>query len=1211
MATLKEVLCQDDTVLFIGSGISRWSGLPTWAGMIENLAEYVDHHGGSSELIRVEARKGDFLQAASYGFDKLSKMQIGEFIRQASKYGTAKPHDIHKKIVNLGPRAFITTNYDDLIEQSLRKWRQDEFCPAPVTNRNLTELAGIVQARANSFIFKPHGDAGDSESIILTREQYRLLLAQGERHAALDSLTMLLASRPVVYLGFSLRDPDFNYIRDLLANTYRNGIRDHFAIMADVTEPEIDYWRRNYGIHLVSYSTFEGSDKSRDHSSILKLLDDLATPAIPSPRPDSFDPKSPNTLLTLTRYAAGLARFPKLPSEMAIRVVARDDDRLNNRWFDRSEFDGQKVQTFLMHDPQRACLIGLPGAGKSYALRRAASEIAINLSDACIMDKFDPKVNTIPLLVDMKHYAGNIFRLIDETLPKSIGFNELLQHFKIKIFIDSFNEMPREYLENGSYEQDFESFIQLTKNASLIVSSRTDDGIDNLGLTTFSLDLIDSDVITSELRKLNIEIEDHLEQDIQDILQRPFFFQLVATQKVKLPANAKPHDLHRSYVQTIQQAFADQFGDGFQLTTALLATAYRSLDRGEEVFPLSDLLVNLKSSIKSSGFRGVDEQQVANWLVSQNVMIPYARSRISFVHQSITEYLAASQLAKEYSLNPLIISEKLSLTRWDQALFFTLSFLSEDLKARFTDDILGADLFLAVNAAKFLEFGRDQIVSRILDEFIALKNPDHFGNFRATHSLEMLPITTSHEMKLRSLLARGGMLGGQAALLLIRLYGANIKEEMRQTLIERPNDYNFCVRVGRALQEFADVDDVEQISVWTKALFDTNQHLESAHDEIFTGFLVGAEELLAKMDLAAIRKLMPDSNNLSASSKFRASLVSRIAREIESKESFDLLCELQIAGYEESTFPLLMLMKYGKGADELWWTSFTVAHVDKLLEFTDNEPWALEVLELMCAARPDLSKIVERRANQLSGIKRALLLTSVSPGDQSELFKSLSALTKYTATDLDKIVFEVLQRIEIDWSAKEETLVKLLELHNPVLTKALLHGSIPVQMKNLGKIEIGPIVNWLSWLNEYVPLEEVGWWLIEQMGSLFGQHLDQNVRMEFIVEFNKPNSQYRRILLIILPHFEGISIEDFEEEAISFMLADLGKKQTTADRDILLGKLASDRFVLERLLPIVPKADAILLENLVGVINSAGRRLGKRYLLDSSLNLEVSGRKAP
>jgi hypothetical protein len=329
MEKLKQVLAQEDTVLFIGLGISMWSTLPSWSGLIDELAQFVESAGAKADLVRAEAQKGDLLQAASYGFDELTKQQIGEFIRAACRYGVAKPHEIHRKIVSLGPRCFITTNYDNLIEESLRKWQPDRFFRPPVTNRHLTETAEIVHARAIDFIFKPHGDAADSESIILTREQYRQLLPQGERQAALESrqaalesLKMLLASRPVVYFGFGLRDPDFIYVRDLLANTYKGGTRDHYAIMADVSDAESDYWRRNYGIHLVSYATTERPDKARDHTALLTLLDTLLEKEPVSPAVVGFDPCTPDVVLALARHAAGLARSPKLTPEFQIRVHA-------------------------------------------------------------------------------------------------------------------------------------------------------------------------------------------------------------------------------------------------------------------------------------------------------------------------------------------------------------------------------------------------------------------------------------------------------------------------------------------------------------------------------------------------------------------------------------------------------------------------------------------------------------------------------------------------------------------------------------------------------------------------------------------------------------------------------------------------------------------------------------------------------------------------
>lgn len=133
--------------------------------MIEKLAQFVESAGAKADLVRAEAQKGDLLQAASYGFDKLTKPQMGEFIRAACRYGVAKPHEIHRKIVSLGPRCFVTTNYDNLIEESLRKWQPDRFFRPPVTNRHLTETAEIVHTRAIGFIFAGRSEPG-GESVI-------------------------------------------------------------------------------------------------------------------------------------------------------------------------------------------------------------------------------------------------------------------------------------------------------------------------------------------------------------------------------------------------------------------------------------------------------------------------------------------------------------------------------------------------------------------------------------------------------------------------------------------------------------------------------------------------------------------------------------------------------------------------------------------------------------------------------------------------------------------------------------------------------------------------------------------------------------------------------------------------------------------------------------------------------------------------------------
>jgi hypothetical protein len=212
---------------------------------------FFKENGLDATLTEQESKKGDLLQAASYGFDKLTKQQFAQFIRKASRLGIAEPHDIHNKIIELGPTCYITTNYDKLLEMSFQKWKVGTYFRT-VVNTQLTETAEIVGARSNNFLFKLHGDAENSDSIILTREQYRALNPGGELNHALETARTLMLSRPILYIGFGLRDPDFLYLKDLLINTYKGGARDHYAIMADIGEQEKDYWRRNFGIHLLN-----------------------------------------------------------------------------------------------------------------------------------------------------------------------------------------------------------------------------------------------------------------------------------------------------------------------------------------------------------------------------------------------------------------------------------------------------------------------------------------------------------------------------------------------------------------------------------------------------------------------------------------------------------------------------------------------------------------------------------------------------------------------------------------------------------------------------------------------------------------------------------------------------------------------------------------------------------------------------------------------
>lgn len=1192
MIKLKQILSQPDTIIFVGSGISLWAGLPTWSGMIEELAKFVEQGVGNADLVRAEAKKGDLLQAASYGFDKLTKQQIGEFVRAACRYGKARPHEIHRKIVLLGPRCFVTTNYDDLIEQSLREWQPDRFYRPPVTNRQLTETAEIVHARAVDFIFKPHGDAADSESIILTREQYRRLLPQGENQAALESVKMLLASRPVLYLGFGLRDPDFMYVRDLLANTYKGGVRDHYAIMADVQEQEIDYWRRNYGIHLVGYNTLEQPDKSRDHTPLLSLLDSLLQ-RTDGQKKSTFDPESSDVLLALARHAAVLGRHPKQSPEFPIRV-SPDGGRKKLAGFDAQRFNYGLVEKLLDAGPDRLILIGLPGAGKTYSLHRAAAKVADHLHNTCLSGEFVKELIVIPIIVDLKLYRGDLLSLVNQSLPESLPLEELVKFYKVKIFIDSFNEMPREFLESGSYEPDFLDFVAKIGETSLVIGSRTTDGLSRLELPTFRLEFIEAEAVTAELTRLGVNFEGRFSKEMFRLIQRPFYFQHIISRKIDLAHDAHPKDFYRCLFDNVSFAFHKRFGFKLDIQQALSNTAYAALDNGAEAFQVATLIGELSSTLVEDC--KATPLEIINWLVSESILIPYTKGRIGFIHQSVTEYLAATELARRYTSDSRELKEKLSLRRWDQALFLTLSFLSGTQAKSFLGDVVKADIALAINASKYIEIGRDEIVSELLNTLYDLRSSEGELSARVESAIEYgLQVSEVHEDIVREFIQFGDSLGGAAVGLLTSVKGSSVLQEVIELLFLNRHDFNFCLSAGDGLAQFVTEESVLSIARFADEIQAQISSSSDVDEDHYGGFSMAVSMLLQELELSAILQLLPAVSGEPAANQYRAKLLCEVLGEHHTPEALAVAGDLLLKGVKYAVEPIARIVLFSARDDKSVLGGFTYSHAVRLQEFIES-PWASDALKQFCGARPDIATQVKIDALSKSGLLAVLLLHCADPQDMEPVFSELARIADLSVEERRGLPLKLLEDIDIDWTGRELFFLKLLRLRDINLASAIVGNSFPVGLKNLGALDIGDITWWLEWMRDEFTTEDGNWFLF-RLGDIFGTHAISQTRKSFIEEFNR-GSEFRHLILDFVLERLDVTTDEISSEAISFILAELSRERS--ERRLgsnLLGAAATENFITERLLPLLVGAQDPLRKNLLKVLERAGARHGRRYLI--------------
>ena len=666
-----------------------------------------------------------------------------------------------------------------------------------------------------------------------------------------------------------------------------------------------------------------------------------------------------------------------------------------------------------------------------------------------------------------------------------------------------------------------------------------------------------------------------------------------------MPEEAHPRDFYRALFGTTNKAFEKRFNTEVEIETVLVRVAYDAIDRGEEAFALEEFL-RIFGAAGRGGTAGIDALEVANWLVSRSMFVPYSGRRVAFVHQSITEFLAASELARRYESDPRILKEKLANRRWDQALFLCLSLVPTTVGEAFLEDVIDADFALGLRAAKYLEVGRDEVVARLLAEIP--------GRIEEWGSLEMeiesavefgLPIGDAHAGHLRALIALGDSIGAVGVSRLVELKGEEVKDELLQLLVKRRDDFNLCCNgVGPALKRFAVEADVQRIVAWADSI--EAQLGLGAQTEDTHGFIDGAAEFLSQLDLAVVRRGLMGEDPEAEISNFRVQLLCEVLRDRHSQAGLDLAGELVRRRVPEAAVSLYFIAQFSDSNAELSWASFSSEHVRRLVSMMDAEDsWALPALEQLCAARPDLAEVVERDAMSMSGIRQAALMHCVSQEDHEPVFRALEALAGTSDEERRSEPVQLLDHIECDWSGREDLFVDLLRLRDVRLARAVFGSSAPPTLPSLGNLDIGPIDWWLDWMMEEWAGDGDNWFPL-QLGGLFGSHLSADAQEEFVSEFNKPRCKFRGVLLrFVVPALPDLSTDAFSEDALSLLLADLDRESGAPrfERHVL-GSTATEEFVTERLLPLLAGAKEPRLSRLQTVLRQAGSRHNRRYFVE-------------
>lgn len=255
-------------ILFAGAGTSLDAGLPSWYDLLKGMVEQVDDYGGLDNRQKEELgfliEQQDFNVVAEFCKEQLGAKGFADLIRE--KLGTrCKNSIIHNILAEIPFKGAITSNYDNFIEKNHRNYRV--ILPNDINKFDQVTIQSLFEE--DMFpIFKIHGSYDDSNSIILTDNDYRNVIFRQPQYR--ENLKQLFKDKSLLFVGFSFRDSSINLLLQEIFTVTDGMTNPHYAFISDIGSIKKDFFWKSRNIRVIPYQTVDGT-----HIILNKMLEKI------------------------------------------------------------------------------------------------------------------------------------------------------------------------------------------------------------------------------------------------------------------------------------------------------------------------------------------------------------------------------------------------------------------------------------------------------------------------------------------------------------------------------------------------------------------------------------------------------------------------------------------------------------------------------------------------------------------------------------------------------------------------------------------------------------------------------------------------------------------------------------------------------------------------------------------------------------------------
>jgi hypothetical protein len=249
-AALVRELADRRVLLFVGAGISKAAApaSPKWSDLLTSLSTKLKKKADQilvSQLIRQNA----LLDAAQIISDGVGRADINAELRANFQPNPTPHHELYNFMLALDLKTVVTTNYDEFLEKNFEHYSGGN---AAYSVSRYTSADLLEHLRSPSrLIVKMHGCISEPGKIVLDRSSY--FTAKQQNRGFFDVLSALFTVNTVLFLGYSLGDPDMQIILENIHSASSSG-HGHYSLLPKQRHRSlVGALRNSYNITCIEY----------------------------------------------------------------------------------------------------------------------------------------------------------------------------------------------------------------------------------------------------------------------------------------------------------------------------------------------------------------------------------------------------------------------------------------------------------------------------------------------------------------------------------------------------------------------------------------------------------------------------------------------------------------------------------------------------------------------------------------------------------------------------------------------------------------------------------------------------------------------------------------------------------------------------------------------------------------------------------------------